>query len=45
MQLIPTHIDDAGVAEPDEDHEGAEAGGDAEREEHRGAVGKAVESR
>ena len=36
--------DDVGVAEPDEDHEGAEAGGDAERDEHPGAGWKVAES-
>eukprot|EP00665_Eupelagonemidae_sp_cell47_P016001 gene16001-biopygen1181 len=37
-------VDDADTAELDEDHEEAEARGDAEREGRRGAGGKAVES-
>ena len=36
-------IEGVEVAEPDEDQEGVEVGGDAEREERRGASGKAVE--
>jgi len=36
-------IEDVEVAEPDEDQEDVEVVGDAEREEHRGAGGKAVE--
>ena len=36
--------DDVDVAEPDEDHEGAEAGGSAERVEHPGAGWKVAES-
>ena len=36
-------IEGVEAAEPDEDQEGVEVGGDAEREERRGASGKAVE--
>jgi len=42
--MVLRDVEDADTAELGEDHEDAEARGDAEREGRRGAGGKALES-